>query len=288
LSKNGEGNTDDVVKFTALPDEEGQNEPDKLSKLVAYLQDSMEPDEYTKVLSILGAEKDISNAQLLAEIQKLAKKKKDDDEEEEEDDYPEPKNAASYKDFMEECMKDGTSMSKCAAEYKKKYPEAGEAKKSEIAEVEELAKQLAKKKKDDDEEEEEEEDKEMSQVVKDLQARVKQLEERNKELEVQQEVEDLIGAKHLSPKQREDAKEVIKLADSLGPELKQPLLNVFKKQKFNVSDDVGMLDGDTPPGKTDSLSPEEVDRIVKNHGLDSLILDKANKRSLPETLRRDN
>lgn len=281
------GKGDNVVaEFTTLDLEGGSPEtPQKLDAVIKYLEENLKPEKMAKVKELLGLKTDLSNAELLLEFKKLLqeypapedekkKKKKKEDEEEIE--------AADYPGFMKQCMKAGKSMVDCAKEYKKKYPAPEkEPKKEEIAEVEQLARELAKKKEEDEEEEKEEYPKpvkkkmeELENLVKTQADRITALEKQKELSSVESEVTALVAEKHLSPRQRT---QILELSAKIDPAARDELFNFFRTtQKFNVSEDVGLQESKIP-GSSDDYTAEQRKEIAEKQGLNRLIETKADK-----------
>jgi len=272
LSNNGKGET--IVNFDALESEEGDESPtneQKLKGVLTNLKGKLEAEDYGGLLEALGIKDEMTNAELFAAIKELVKGKEEDKPEDDEE-----KEAASYKDFMKKCMEGGKSLKECGEEYKKKYPEPA-PKEEEIAEVEQLAAKLLKEKKPEDDEEKDEKD----AVISDLQIRLKKLEDEKELSGVTAKVDALIKDKHLAPVQRNMA---IKLSARLNDEDQGELLEFFRTtQKFSVDQDVGHLPSNRPgaTGGGIDLTPERKEELLKLHGLDGLIADKADQSKLP-------
>ncbi len=277
-----EDNDNPIVNFETLDAETGgEDSPDKEQKMKAvltFLKEKLEAEDYAKVLEDMGIKDEMSNAELYDAIKVLLKGKEEGDGDGDDDGKD-----VSYKDFMKECLGEGKSLKECGEEFKKKYPEPA-PKDEEIAEVEELAKALAKKVNGDDDDDDDEGKKkkkdEKDDLITDLQERLSKL-EKEKELDgVSAKVEALIQDKHLAPIQRDM---VIKLAAKLNDEDQGELLEFFEKtQKFSSHQDVGHLESGKPGGAVGTgLTPERKMELIGLHGLDSLIQDKADKNKLP-------
>lgn len=275
---------DDYIDFQALKLEEGDdtgNAPtfeEKLSAHLKFLKENMEPEKYTAAVKALGLKADLSNEELLEQFrtlltQLLEGKKEGDDDDDDDNDM----DMMSYKDFMKECMKgEGKTVEDCAAEWKKKYPEAEEPSKEAIAEIA----ALAKKKKDDDDYPEP--DKKMKEVIDQLTSKVQELEnkitQKEQTAEVEAKVDTLIEAGHLAPSQKEG---MIKLASGMNVEQGEALLNFFRTtQKIGAFDDKGHLQN-SPPGshKPEEIPEERREAIMDRHGILNIIQQRGSKRS---------
>ena len=257
MAENGQGDTE-VVTFEELDLEDEKNKkPTKEEQCATFLKDKLSDQDFTEVAKILGVNTgELTNAQLLEQLTKLlaGKEKKPG-----EDEYPAPDEKkkeppvemADYKAFVKDCMGKGKTMAECADEWKKKYPEPKEG---------------AKKP--------DETDKKPDEKMTALESRIAQLEEQLHMEQVSNEVSQLVSAKHLAPIQK-DA--VIKLSARLSSEDRSAFLEVFKTQKFKVGEDVGKAT-QTRPGESGKMTPERRAEIIKLHGLDDLIQDKAVKR----------
>jgi len=282
-----EDKDDTIVNFEALDAEKGgEGSPDeeqKMKAVLTFLKEKLEPEDYSKFLEDMGIKDEMSNVELFDAIKVLLKGK------EENGDGDGDGKDVSYKDFMKECLGEGKNLKECSEEFKKKYPEPA-PKDEEIAEVEELAKELAeelaKKANGDDDDNGDDEKKkkkkkdEKDDLITDLQKRLSTLEKEKELAGVSAKVENLIKAKHLAPIQREM---VIKLASKLNDEDQGELLEFFEKtQKFSVNEDVGHLESGQPgaPGGI-NLTPERKMELLDLHGLTSLIQDKADQNKLP-------
>ena len=257
--KNGQGDPE-VIEFEDL-NLENETTPSKEEQLAAFLKDKLSEDDFSAAAKLMGiATEDLSNAELLEKLAELLQGKK----KEEEDEYPPPeekKKLADYKEFIKTCMGEGKTMQECAAEWKKKYPEPKTEEESELQEDE----KDKKKKKPEDEE--------MAQ----LKARIDELENANNLAKIEAEVSELVHEKHLAPIQRES---VIKLSARLSDEDREAFLGLFKTQRFKVNEDVGGTTQKRPGDSSyPSMTPEEKARIMKTHGLNDLIADKAVKRN---------
>jgi len=269
MSKSGSGGTEEVVTFEDLPENTPPKEPSRLTKLKAFLEQKLKPEEATEAFKILGLEeKDLTNRQLLEEIEKLLGKKKDEYE------YPgkEKKGAetelASYKEYMKKCMEGGKSMADCAKEWKQKYPGPSKEEEADMAKLSEEIELARKKKKDEYEYPEA-----VKKKMEELQAEVKVLKEAKENMEISSAVDKQIAEKHLAPSQR-DA--VIKLMASVTPEKRGEILDLFKGVRFKVMEDVGQT-ANEKPGAEKPLTPEEKKDLAHKHGLDELMKEKGGK-----------
>ena len=305
LGDNDQGSAT-IVEFDSLDiEQDTDSKPsDKVAALMKFLKEKLEDGDYSKAAEFLGLKSDLSNEDLLEQITLLLKKKKEDEEEEEEkekkglasykdfmskcmkegktlkecaDDWkkerPKSQEAlemASYKDFMQKCMKGGKPLKECADEWKKKYPEP---KKEEIAEVEELAAELAKKK-DEDEYPKDEYPEPVKKKMEEMEDRIKTLEEQKRAVEINAEIQELVSQRHLAPVQKDP---VFKLSNAMDDEMREDFLNLFRTtQKFKVDEDVGLVRS-AKPGEQWEIDEETRTRIMKEHGLNDLIADKGVK-----------
>jgi hypothetical protein len=247
LSDNGEGNPE-TVEFEELDLEEPT--ATKEEQIAAFLKEKLSEEDFGQAAKILGIEgDDLSNAELLERLTVLLKGKKEDEEEEDEDE--DKKLEGDHKAFMKECMAEGKTLTECAEEWKKKYPEPKE-KEEEAA--------LAKKKG-----EEEEEDK-----MAGLEARIQELEGKLHLEKVTNEVNGLVSDKHLSPRQKAP---IIKLSARMDDDMRAEFLEVFKTQKFTVTEDKG-IQTSRAPGTALEIDEETRKKIMESHGISSLIEDK--------------
>ena len=271
--ENGEeGN--DVIEFETLEEEEKKEAPNKISELRAYLKENLEPDKYSESLKILGIDEAMTNEQVVAAIlegiQLLMKpeeeeKKKTPEEEEEEAKHADP----DQKGFMEKCMKEGKSMADCAAEFKEKYPEAPE-KKEEAEEKKEAAKP-------EDEEEKKkhlELNPETQKEFDELKLEINRLKEERRLNDITHKVDAQIAEKHLAPVQKAG---VIKLMASMPDEMHDELLGTFSNVKFKGFEDVAHATSERP-GDPETLSEDDRKRILKEQGIDDLILERGVRR----------
>jgi len=260
---NGKGDT--IVNFESLELEEGGEEtPSKASIMLSTLKEKLEPAEFKSLMDKLGVGDDLSNAELLEEIKALFQGAKKGEEEEVEDEEEEDKEMADFKTFVKECMQEGKSLKECTEEAKEKYPEPS---KEEIAEVEQLAAESEPK------------DKEMADRLTELENELAKLKQEKALGEVSAKVDMLVKDQHLAPVQRDGA---IKLAAQLSPKAQDEFLNFFRNtQKFTVHADVGKTSSDKPGGGAGEITPERRQALIKAHGLDGLIADKADKSALP-------
>ncbi len=270
--ENGEeGN--DVIEFETLEEEEKKEAPNKITQLRAYLKENLDADKYSESLKILGIDEAMTNEQLLAAIlegiQTLMKPEEEEEkkkpEEEKEQEHADP----DQKGFMEKCMKEGKSMADCAAEFKEKYPETPE-KKEEEKPLEEA------KKKDDDEEEKKhlELSPETQKEFDELKLEINRLKDERRLNDITHKVEAQIAEKHLAPVQKEG---VIKLMASMDDEMHDELLGTFSNVKFKGFEDVAHATSERP-GDPETLSEDDRKRILKEQGIDELILERGVRR----------
>ena len=271
---------DSIVNFDAL-DAEDTDTPDEEQKLKAVLtslKGKLEAEDYASLLEALGVKDEMSNAELYEAMKALLKgdEEKDpkDKDPKDEDPKDEDKLAGDYKDFMKKCMEGGKDLKACQEEYKEKYPEPA-PKEEEISEVEELAKQMLEKKAADAKENPTE------KLLKEALARIKLLEDKDLDAGVSAKVDELIKDQHVAPVMKEG---ILKLAARLDDEGKDELLDFFRKtMKLSPFQDVGHLDAFGRPGAPSGavLSPERKAELLRLHGIDQLILDKADQDKLP-------
>ena len=266
MSKKIDAEGNEIVEFQTLElEEEPKDSPSKLNKMLATLKEKLEPSDYAAVLSDLGLEgEDISNAELLEKFTELLQElqKGGHEEEEEEKEKPdEEKEMMDRKAFIKECMEDGEKdLETCAEEFKKKYP-MPEKKEKEEAGIEELGK------------------KEEGDELTELKLRIAKLEDDKKLAGVSAKVEELVKDKHLAPVQRAG---VVKLAARLDPEGQEELLEFFRTtQKLNVHMDVGRVESPKPGEEGSNIDAERRAWLLREHGLNGLIDDKADKSKLP-------
>ena len=266
--KNGEG--DNIVEFDALELEEGEEgtKPSQMEVLLSTLKEKLEPKDYSELMTKLGIDEDISNAELLEAITALlAKKEKPEGEEGEEE---EEKDAADYKTFIKECMAEGKDLKTCSAEFKEKYPDPDkQPSKEEIAEVEQLVSDELAGKTEGGEESD------LAKRFKDLETKFAALEKKDELSGVSTKVEELVKDKHLAPVQRDL---VIKLADGLAPEKQEDLLNLFRNtQKFSTHQDAGVLESQALGAGGAVMTVERKKELIELHNLGGLINDKADR-----------
>ena len=270
--ENGEEGTD-VIEFETLEEEEKKEAPNKISQLRAYLKENLDADKYSESLKILGIDEAMTNEQVVAAIlegiqllmkpEEEEKKKKTPEEEEEEAKHADP----DQKGFMEKCMKEGKSMADCAAEFKEKYPEAPE--KKEEAKLEEG-------KKEDEEEEKKhlELNPETQKEFDELKLEINRLKEERRLSGITHKVDAQIAEKHLAPVQKAG---VIKLMASMPDEMHDELLGTFSNVKFKGFEDVAHATSERP-GDPEILSEDDRKRILKEQGIDELILERGVRR----------
>ena len=265
--KDAEGNA--IVEFESLELEEGEKAPpSKLNKMLATLKEKLEPSDYAAILSDLGLEgEDLSNTELLEKFTELVQElvgAKGEEKEKPEDEEGEEKEMMDRKEFIKQCMEDGKDLETCSEEFKKKYPEPTE-KKEEAEGLDELGKKG--------------EETELAKKFKELEAKFAALEKKEELAGVTAKVDELVKDKHMAPVQRELA---LKLADGLAPEKQEELLNFFRTtQRFTVNQDVGVLSSEKPGVGGADITVERREELIKLHGLDGLIDDKADKTRLP-------
>lgn len=264
MSKNGEDDAK-IVKFEelTLEQEEGE-EPSKLTEILSYLKEHLEPDQYTEVLAKFGVEDDLSNADLLEAFKELLKKPEEEEEEDEDDDAKKKKEAQDGEEdgekpdraaFMKECMAEGKTLEECTELFKEKYPDP-EKKKEEGADTDEVPTALEKQ-------------------MKELTDRITQLEGEKQLGEVSTEVEKLVTEKHLAPVQR---KAIIKLAAGMDSEDRTELLDFFRStQKISVHKDVGHQASDRAGAGGAVLDNARKKELIELHGIGPLIMDKADR-----------
>ena len=262
--KDAEGNT--IVEFESLELEEGaEAPPSKLNKMLATLKEKLEPDDYAAILSDLGLEgEDLSNTELLEKFTELVQElvgAKGEEKEKPEGEEDEEKEMMDRKEFIKQCMDEGKDLETCSEEFKKKYPEP--AKKEEDAELGEKKGEEA----------------ELSKRLTDLEGKYAALLKEKDLAGISAKVEELVKDKHMAPVQRELA---LKLADGLAPEKQEELLNFFRTtQRFTVNQDVGLLASEKPGVGGADITVERREELIRLHGLDGLIDDKADKSRLP-------
>jgi len=249
MSDKGTGNTE-TVEFTEL-DLEEDTAPSKEEQLATFLKEKLSETDFSSAAKILGLEEELSNTELLEKILEalgaLAPPEEKEKPEEEDTTLQEEEGdgKSEYKAFIKQCMADGKTLQECTAAYKEQNPAPTEKAGEGGEELEKLA------------------------------SRVAELEGTLKLERITNEVDGLVQAKHLSPRQKPA---IIKLSARLNPADREAFLEVFKSQKFTVSQDVGQT-AQTRPGGTESIDAETRARIMKTHGLASLIEDKAVKRN---------
>lgn len=264
MSTNGKDDAKEkTVNFDALEldQDEGDESSQKMTELLTYLKENMEPEKYAEVMTLLGVGEDMSNTDLFEKIKGLMAKKPEDEEEEEdpdekkdelaaEEDGEKPDRAA----FMKKCMEDGKDLATCTEEFKKKYPEPA---KEEGAKAQELPD-------------------EVKAQLKTLEDQVAEL-TKDKELgEIATDVEKLVAEKHLAPVQREA---IIKMSAKMSDEERTEFFDFFRAtQKIGVFRDAGVVTS-LKPGEVagNDLSPERKRELIELHGLTGLIEDKGDR-----------
>lgn len=269
-NKNGEGDNA-IVEFDALELEgEGDDpKPSKMEIMLTTLKEKLEPADYAELMTKLGIDEDISNADLLEAITALfegAAKKEDGEEEKPEDEEGEKDMAVDRKDFIKKCMEEGKDLATCSAEFKEKYPDPG--KKDDDKKDEGAIDELGKKG-------EESELAKMGKKFTELEAKFAALEKKDELAEVTATVENLVKDKHLAPVQRELA---IKLMAEVSPETQGEIEAFFRTtQKFSTHKDAGLLESGAPGAGSAVLTPERKRELIELHGISGLIADKADK-----------
>ncbi len=261
MSNDGKDDPEKTVNFDALELDEGDESSQKMTQLLTYLEENMEPEKYAEVMTLLGVGKDMSNTDLFEKIKGLMKPGEKEEEEEEEDpdkekDLGEEGEKPDRAAFMKECMAGGKDLATCTEEFKKKYPEPA---KEEGAETELST--------------------EVKTELKSLRDELDTLKGQKELAEVSTEVEKLISEKHLAPVQREA---IIKMSAKMEPEAREELLDFFRTtQKLNVHRDAGVLPSDKPGGVAgNDLTVERKKELINMFGLDGLIEDKADQTKL--------
>ena len=260
--KNGEG--DAIVEFDALELEgEGDDpKPSKMEIMLTTLKEKLEPADYAELMTKLGIEEDISNAELLEKLTELlgelkGAKKEEGEEEKPEGEEEEKDMAEDRKAFIKKCMEEGKDLATCSAEFKEKYPDPG--KKDEGAD--ELGKS--------------DEESELAKKFKELEAKFAALEKKDELAGVTATVENLVKDKHLAPVQKELA---IKLMAEVSPETQGDIEKFFRTtQKFSTHQDAGLLESGPPGSGSAVLTPERKRELIELHGISGLIADKADK-----------
>ncbi len=253
-TKNDQGNTNEIVQFEELDlDNDDDKGPSKPEQLALLLKEKLSAEDFSVAAGLLGLDssEDLSNADLLEKLVELFQGKKP-EEEEPEKKKPEDEEEdlmADYKSFIKECTDGGKTLEECAADWKKKYPDAPKEKEAEL--------EKAGLEKD-------------GKFTK-METRIKELEELNRVAEITTEVTELVQEKHLSPRQKPM---VIKLSAAMDPELREGFLGLFKTQTFAVSEDKSVTTQRRPGSTSYEIDDETRARIMKEHGLASLIDDK--------------
>uniref|UniRef100_A0A6M3M4A7 Uncharacterized protein n=1 Tax=viral metagenome TaxID=1070528 RepID=A0A6M3M4A7_9ZZZZ len=258
MSDNGKDDAK-IVNFDSLELDEGDESSQKMTQLLTYLKENMEPEKYAEVMTLLGVGKDMSNTDLFEKLKGLFAKKPEDEEEEDpekkddlaaEENGEKPDRAA----FMKKCMEEGKDLPTCTEEFKKKYPEPAKEEGAKALELPE----------------------EVKAQLKTLQDEVAVLKGQKELGEISQEVEKLVTEKHLAPVQR-DA--IIALSAKMPPEEREALLGFFRTtQKLDVHRDAGVV-ASLKPGEVagNDLSTERKKELIELHGLSGLIMDKGDR-----------
>lgn len=269
--ESGEGN-EEVIEFETLEEEEKKETPNKITELRSFLKENLDAEKYGESMKILGIDEAMSNEQLLEAllegIQLLMKPKEEEEEEKkkkpEEEEEEEKKQAAppDHKEFMEKCMKGGKTLEECAAEYKEKYPAPDEKKKEEAAAEEEKEKtELALPK-------------EVRKEFDELKLEINRLKDERRLSDITHKVDEQITEKHLAPVQKAG---VIKLMAALPDEQHEDFLKTFENVRFKGFEDVGHAKT-IKPGETEVLSEEARAKILDEHGITDLILERGVRR----------
>lgn len=258
-----------IVQFEELEGEKGGTPEPKLGARLAealtVLKGKLKPEDYDGIAKLLGVKTDLTNADLLAAIEKIVKPC----DEPVVDDKKTPEElAGNYKEFMKTCMKDGKTLADCATEWKKKYPEPAKAMGADFAALdtqiqklfdEEKAALAAATAKD-------QQITEMAATIGKLQISVDGLTNLNKNSSIKMEVDKLVTNHNISPAQHAD---VLKLAAGMPTEdARNAFFGVYRKQRLTVTDDVGEQRG------ASKTSPERKKEILKTSGLGDLIQEK--------------
>ena len=260
---------DEIVQFDELEGEKRDTTTPKLGARLAealtVLKGKLKPEDYANIATLLGVKTDLTNADLLAAIEKLVKPC---DEPVVDEKKKREELAGNYKEFVKTCMKDGKSLADCAVEWKKKYPEPAKAMGADFAALDAqiqkvldeekaaLAAVSAKDKQITD----------MAATIGKLQISVDELTNLNKNSSIKTEVDKLVTNHNISPAQHAD---VLKLAAGMPTlDARNAFLNVYRKQKLTVTEDVGEQRG------ASNTTPERKKEILKNSGLAELINEK--------------
>ena len=250
MSQNKDTGDPEVIEFEDLDAEDNQQASSREEQLATFLKDKLSEEDFGAAAKILGVEtEDLSNAELLEKLTELLQGKK----EEKTDEPPEDeKEMQDYKTFIKDCMAKGKTMEECQAAYKEKYPEPKEK-------MEEGTEDLESK----------------DETLEELSNRIAELEKSKLELEISNEVSGLVQAKHLSPRQ---AAPVVKLGAGMTPEMRTEFFNLFRTQKYTVSEDKGGMQNHRPGETPDTIDAETRKRILQEQGLADLIDERGIKR----------
>jgi len=279
---NGKGK-EEVIEFEELDLEDSKEEDgsNKITELKDFLKENLKPDKYADSLKILGIDEAMSNEQLLEAITELflQKKKPEEEEEEEEDEEAKKKKAAEAaeleekgeekkdapdrKEFMEKCMKEGKSLAECNAEYKEKYPAPKEDEEKKAADVDEKdeAKELTLPE-------------DVRKEFDELKAEIGRLKDERRLADITHKVDTQIAEKHLAPVQKP---QVIKLMSKLPDAMHEDFLSTFSNVKFKGFEDVGKTSA-RRPGEPEELDEELRLKLLKDHGIADLILERGVRR----------
>lgn len=263
LSKKKNGKGDAIVEFDALELEADGDDPkpSNLEIMLTTLKEKLEPADYAELMTKLGIEEDISNAELLEKLTELLgeiKGAKGEEEEEKPEDEEEEKDMAEdRKAFIKKCMEEGKDLETCSAEFKEKYPDPDKK--------EEGAEELGKA----------EEESELAKKFKELEAKFSALEKKDELAGVTATVENLVKDKHLAPVQKDL---IIKLMAEVSPETQGDIETFFRTtQKFSTHQDAGLLESGKPGARGAVLTPERKRELIELHGISGLIADKADR-----------
>ncbi|KKK97658.1 hypothetical protein LCGC14_2650540, partial [marine sediment metagenome] len=183
MSKKIDGEGDAIVEFDALELEEGAKgddpKPSKMEIMLSTLKEKLEPADYAELMTKLGIEEDISNAELLEKftelIAELAKGAKPEEEKPEEEKPEDEKDMAEdRKAFIKKCMEEGKDLETCSAEFKEKYPDP------------------SKKEEGSDELGKPDDESDLAKRFKDLESKFTALEKKDELSEVSAKVEELV------------------------------------------------------------------------------------------------
>lgn len=262
---------EEVIEFETLEEEEKKETPNKITELRAFLKENLDADKYGESMKILGIDEAMTNEQLLEAllegIQLLMKPEEEEEKKKKPEEEEEEKQAAApdHKEFMEKCMKEGKTMAECAAEYKEKYPAPKEDEKKEAADEEKKAEEETKLGLPED----------VRAEFDELKAEIGRLKDERRLSDITHKVDEQITEKHLAPVQKPG---VIKLMAQLPDEMHDSFLKTFENVKFKGFEDVGHAKSERP-GEAEVLSEEARAKILKEHGIEDLILERGVRRA---------